>query len=84
MKPKGIVGEGGIGAWEFGLRYSAIDLSDSDIDGGEANLMGAALNWYPTPTLRFSANYIDVLDVDNGPKEGDEPSVFQVRSQWAF
>jgi phosphate-selective porin OprO and OprP len=84
VTPKGIVGEGGIGAWEFGLRYSSVDLSDADIDGGEADLMGAALNWYPTPTLRFSANYIDVLDIDGGANDGDEPSVFQVRSQWAF
>jgi phosphate-selective porin OprO and OprP len=84
VTPKGIVGEGGIGAWEFGLRYSSVDLADADIDGGEADLMAAALNWYPTPTLRFSANYIDVLDIDGGANDGDEPSVFQMRSQWAF
>jgi phosphate-selective porin OprO/OprP len=84
VTPKGIVGEGGIGAWEFGLRYSSVDLADADIDGGEADLIGAALNWYPTPTLRFSANYIDVLDIEGGSHDGDEPSVFQVRSQWAF
>jgi len=84
VSPKSIVGEGGIGAWEFGLRYSSLDLSDSDIDGGEVDSMSAALNWYPTPTLRFSANYVDVLDVDGGANDGDEPSLFQVRSQWAF
>jgi phosphate-selective porin OprO/OprP len=42
------------------------------------------LNWYPTPTLRFSANYVDVLEVDGGSHDDEEPSVFQLRSQWAF
>lgn len=84
ITPKANVGQGGIGAWELALRYSTIDLSDSEIDGGEADSVTLGLNWYPTPTLRFSANYVDVLDVDGGSNDGDEPSVFQVRSQWAF
>lgn len=84
IKPKGNVGEGGIGAWELALRYSTVDLSDADIDGGEADAVTLGLNWYPTPTLRFSANYVDVLDVDGGSYDDEEPSVFQLRSQWAF
>ena len=84
VKPSSIVGEGGYGAWELALRYSSLDLSDAGIDGGEADAMTYGVNWYPTPTLRFSANYVDVLEVDGGPNDNDEPSVFQVRSQWAF
>jgi len=84
VTPKTIVGEGGIGAWELGLRYSSLDLSDSDIDGGEVDSVTLGLNWYATPSLRFSANYVDVLDVDGGANDNDEPSLFQVRSQWAF
>jgi len=84
ITPKASVGDGGIGAWEMALRYSTVDLSDADIDGGEADSVTLGLNWYPTPTLRFSANYVDVLDVDGGVNDNDEPSVFQVRSQWAF
>lgn len=84
VTPKGNVGEGGIGAWEMALRYSTVDLSDADIDGGEADAVTLGLNWYPTPTLRFSANYVDVLEVDGGSHDDEEPSVFQLRSQWAF
>ncbi|NOQ93531.1 MAG: porin [Methylophaga sp.] len=84
IKPKGNVGEGGIGAWELGLRYSTLDLIDRDIDGGEVDTFTLGLNWYATPTLRFSANYVDVLNVTGGAHDNEEPSLFQVRSQWAF
>ena len=83
-KPNGNVGQGGIGAWQLALRYSTLDLSDGDIDGGEANAVTLGLNWYPTPTLRFTANYVDILDVDGGPNDGLESRVVQLRSQWAF
>lgn len=84
VAPKSSVGEGGIGAWELGLRYSTVDLSDADIDGGEADSLTVGLNWYATPTIRFSGNYIDVLDVKGGTYDNQESRIFQVRSQWAF
>lgn len=84
ITPKASVGDGGIGAWELGLRYSTLDLTDADILGGEADSVTLGLNWYATPTLRFSANYIDVLDVKGGTYDNQEPKVVQVRSQWAF
>ena len=84
IRPIAIVGEGGIGAWELALRYSTLDLTDTGIDGGEADAITLGLNWFPTPTLRFSANYVDVLEVDGGTYDDHEPSAFQVRSQWAF
>ncbi|MDB2704998.1 porin [Pseudomonadota bacterium] len=84
VKPNANVGEGGIGAWELGLRYSTLDLIDADIDGGKADSVTLGLNWYATPTLRFSANYIDLLDVKGGNYDDQEPAIFQVRSQWAF
>jgi phosphate-selective porin OprO/OprP len=76
IKPKANVGEGGIGAWELALRYSTIDLNDNDINGGEADSMTLGLNWFATPTLRFSANYVDVLDVDGGFYDNNELSLF--------
>jgi len=84
ITPKASVGQGGIGAWELALRYSTVDLTDDDIDGGEADAVTLGVNWYATPTLRFSANYIDVLEVDGGTYDDEEPRIFQVRSQWAF
>jgi len=83
-QPKFNVGEGGIGAWQLALRYSHIDLNDGLINGGEADAVAFGLNWFATPTLRFTANYIDVLEVKGGPHDGAETSIFQLRSQWAF
>ena len=82
--PKSAVGRGGIGAWQLAARYSTIDLNDGVVIGGEADAVTVGLNWYPTPTLRFTANYVDVLSVEGGPYADMTPRVFQVRSQWAF
>jgi len=84
VTPKASVGDGGIGAWELALRYSTLDLIDKDIDGGDVDSYTLGVNWYATNTLRFSANYVDVLDVEGGLYDNQQPSLFQVRSQWAF
>ncbi|MEX1200801.1 MAG: porin [Methylophaga sp.] len=82
--PNKRVGDGGIGAWELVARYSSLDLTDEDIFGGEIDSLTFGVNWYPVPMLRFSANYINVLNVDGGPNDGQEPRIVLVRSQWAF
>ncbi len=84
VSPKSVVGRGGYGAWQLAARYSSIDLNDQELEGGQADSVTVGLNWFPTPTLRFSGNYVNVLDVDGGPHHGEEPSLFQVRGQWAF
>lgn len=84
VKPKSNFGEGGPGAWQLALRLDSIDLSDGDIDGGEERNLVAGINWYPIPNLRFMANYVQVLDVEGGPNDGDEPSVIQVRGAVEF
>jgi phosphate-selective porin OprO/OprP len=82
--PKSKVGQDGVGAWQLALRYSTLDLNDGLVEGGEVDAMTLGLNWFPTPTLRFTANYVDVLDTDGGPNDGLGPSLFQLRSQWVF
>jgi len=82
--PKGIVGKGGIGAWQVALRFSSVDLTDEDITGGEEDNFTLGLNWYATPNIRFAANYINVLDVKGGINDGDEPEAFQLRTQFEF
>jgi phosphate-selective porin OprO/OprP len=85
VKPKGIVGKGGIGAWEIGLRYEEADYNDSDAGfiGGEMELLTVGLNWYVNNTMRFMANYVTTLDYDEpgSSDDNDEPSAFMVRSQ---
>ena len=84
ITPRGIVGKGGMGAWQLAFRFSSIDLNDQDIRGGEEQNFTAGLNWYATPDIRFTANYVNVLNVDGGPAAGDEPSVFQFMTQVEF
>jgi phosphate-selective porin OprO/OprP len=84
IKPKSIVGKGGLGAWEMVARYSTIDLTDDDVVGGEQDNFTLGVNWYATPTIRFMANYVKVLEVDGGASDSVEPDIFQTRAQWAF
>ena len=84
ITPKGIVGKGGIGAWQVALRFSSVDLTDEDITGGEEDNFTLGLNWYATPNIRFAANYVNVLDVKGGASAGDEPESFQLRTQFEF
>jgi phosphate-selective porin OprO/OprP len=51
------VNQGGWGAWELGLRFSSIDLTDGDIDGGEMDALTAQLAWWATKNMLVSLNY---------------------------
>ncbi len=84
IKPKSIVGKGGIGAWQLAMRFSSVDLNDADITGGDAQNFSLGLNWFATNNIRMSANYINVLDVNGGAGDGDEPEAFQMRAQVEF
>jgi phosphate-selective porin OprO and OprP len=81
---KGIVGFGGMGAWQLALRFSSLDLNDADINGGEEQNLSIGLNWYTTPNIRLSANYVNVLDVEGGAAAGDEADAIQLRAQIEF
>jgi len=50
--------EPGSRAWEIGLRASWVDLNDRDVRGGEQWNVGAALNYYRRPDLRFMINLL--------------------------
>jgi phosphate-selective porin OprO/OprP len=82
IKPRGIVGIGGIGAWEVALRYSNLDLTDGNFDGGKEHNITFGVNWYATPNIRAMANYIRVDSEKEGVK--DNPDIVQVRAQVDF
>ncbi len=51
------VNQGGWGAWEIGLRWSDLDLTDGLVDGGEMDILSLGVNWWLTPTFNFNVNY---------------------------
>lgn len=84
ITPNGVVGKGGFGAWQLAMRFSSLDLNDAGINGGEEENLTFGLNWYTTPNIRLSANYVKVLDVEKGTSAGDKPDIFQMRAQVEF
>ncbi|MDQ3960329.1 MAG: porin [Pseudomonadota bacterium] len=75
---------GGLGAWEIGVRFSEIDLNDSAINGGEEQNLTVGLNWYPNAFLRLMANYVDVLDLEDGLHDGEAIELLQLRAQLVY
>jgi phosphate-selective porin OprO/OprP len=82
VKPKGIVGKGGIGAWQVAARYDVLDLNDGLIIGGKEKDFRVGLKWYPTSTLNFMADYVRVLELDRPGSafDNDEPGSFNLRA----
>jgi phosphate-selective porin OprO/OprP len=70
---------GGSGAWEVKARYSGLDLSDSDIAGGELDNISAGLNWYLNPNTRIMWDYVHA-DKDNV----GEADMLMMRLQFDF
>lgn len=65
VKPNANFGDGGLGALELAVRYSALDLEDAKIMGGELSDITVGLNWHLNPHSRVMVNYIraDLADV---------------------
>jgi phosphate-selective porin OprO/OprP len=79
--PARSLSQGGPGAWQVAAGYSTLDLSDGSIDGGKIDMLMLGVNWYPEQRLRLSLEYGNVLKLDGGRNDGDEPSFVQARAQ---
>jgi phosphate-selective porin OprO/OprP len=60
LKPKNNFGDGngGAGAWEIALRFSSIDLTDGNLDGGQLSDITLGVHWYLHPASRLMTNFI--------------------------
>lgn len=74
----------GWGAWEIGLRYSAIDLTDSDLEGGEASDITLGLNWYLNPNTRWMLNYVYTDLEDRADVSDGDLDIIEMRMQLDF
>ncbi len=61
---------GGWGAWEVAGRWSYLDVTDKQVQGGLMQNMTAGLNWYVNPNCKCVFNYIhswaDARPTSNG------------------
>ena len=76
--------KGGWGAWEIATRFSNLDLNDNGINGGDIDTFSAGINWYANPHVRLMANYVNVLDLSGGGRDGQEPDLVEFRAQLDF
>ena len=75
LKVANPVTEGGMGAWQIGIRYDYVDLTDEDLMGGEQETWIFGVNWHLNNYSRIMVNYSmsDVkkaFDVDRNGADG--------------
>jgi phosphate-selective porin OprO and OprP len=84
IRPNRNFDKGGWGAFEIAYRLSGIDLNNENVNGGKERNATYALNWYLNQFLRISFNIVDVIEVDGGAFNGEEPMIYQMRFQLAM
>lgn len=83
---------GGWGAWQVAVRYSAIDLNDKNIHGGNEKDYTFGINWFLNPNLRMTFNYVLAniddrsVTVNGTPQSVDEEyaDIYMMRFQVDF
>lgn len=83
VTPRRNFGHRGPGAWEVALRWSQIDLSDGDVDGGKLTDLTAGLNWYLNAYAKFQLNYIHAFLERPDTVESDA-DIIALRTQFDF
>lgn len=74
----------GWGALNVALRYDYIDLSDSDISGGQGSAVTAALNWYWTAYSKLQTNMVWGEVNDGGQRLSDSPIADGIDGQYTI
>jgi phosphate-selective porin OprO/OprP len=69
------------GAIELALRYSALDLVDENVVGGDEQNLTFGLNWYLNRNLRMMFNFTQVGANRPITLETDRPRIYQLRLQ---
>lgn len=66
--------ERGWGAWQVLVRYSALDLNDNGLNGGQISDWTVGINWFLNPNMKVQANYVymdrNSLGSPTAPGEG--------------
>lgn len=60
------------GAWQLGLRYNYLDLSNNGLDGGIIQDVTLGVNWFLNPNMKIQMNYVYThRDARNSTNTGD-------------
>ena len=89
VKVSNPVSSGGMGAWQFNVRYDHLDLVDAGIVGGTQDGFMASIIWTPVNHIRFLLNYGhlsygDAQGVIPGAPNDYSVDVFGARAQVSF
>jgi phosphate-selective porin OprO/OprP len=80
--------EDGWGAWEVAARYSALDLTNQHISGGQETNVTVGINWYPAANVKLMANYVLVRTDGEGLRTkhpvSERPQILALRAQVEF
>jgi phosphate-selective porin OprO/OprP len=74
----------GLGAWELGVRYTYLDVSNKAVQAGQFHSLTFGLNWYLNANAKLQFNYDFARRLDTGnPLQGNIHS-FGLRTAFDF
>lgn len=78
----------GCGAWEVGVRYDYVDLSNRGINGGLLHALTAGVNWHLNPNAKLQWNYVwmerNFTPPNAGERVAGDLNGFGMRFHWDY
>jgi phosphate-selective porin OprO/OprP len=71
-------------AVELALRYSALDLNEGGVSGGDEHDITAGVNWYAMHDVLLMVDYTHVQSVVGGAYHGVSSNIVEARAQVVF